>query len=165
MQALWLVEVGAGTGSFSELLLERGPESLSLVEPSADMHRLPAERVGRIGTRSRVETYNARLGAVAALIRERERPDSVIYVNVLEHIADDEAEPRVVRGALGERGRAFLFVPALGGLYGSFDELIDRRRYSRRELEAKCRRAGFEVLKSIYFEWPASCLGGSSIAC
>ncbi|MDQ3181194.1 MAG: hypothetical protein M3Q33_11810, partial [Acidobacteriota bacterium] len=30
-----LVEVGAGTGAFSELLLETSPETLSLIEPSA----------------------------------------------------------------------------------------------------------------------------------
>lgn len=30
-----LVEVGAGTGAFSELLFETGPETMTLVEPSA----------------------------------------------------------------------------------------------------------------------------------
>ncbi len=37
-----LVEVGAGTGAFSELLLETKPATLSLVEPSAMFETLKA---------------------------------------------------------------------------------------------------------------------------
>ena len=52
-----VVEVGAGTGSFSELLLERRLESLSLVEPSTAMYHSFAE-----GLKSEpsvvVKTYN-----------------------------------------------------------------------------------------------------------
>ena len=40
-----VVEVGAGTGSFSELLLERRLESLSLVEPSTAMHQQLCRRM------------------------------------------------------------------------------------------------------------------------
>ena len=40
-----LVEVGAGTGSFSEMLLARGAETLSLVEPSTEMYRRLVENV------------------------------------------------------------------------------------------------------------------------
>ena len=50
-----VVEVGAGTGSFSELLLAREPEALTLVEPSEGMHRLLVEHVGRLPTRARRE--------------------------------------------------------------------------------------------------------------
>ncbi len=149
-----LVEVGAGTGSFSELLLELRPDTLALVEPSPKMHRLLVERVGRIWTPSRVSVYNDTFaGAAARIAAGGARPDSVIYVNVLEHVAEDEAELRLVSETLAPGGRAFVFVPAFGWLYGSFDRQVGhRRRYTRAELAAKCRRAGLRVVRSVYFD-------------
>jgi SAM-dependent methyltransferase len=148
-----VVEVGAGTGSFSELLLAREPESLTLVEPSEGMHRLLVEHVGRIPTRARVRIHNDTFARVARRMTEEERPDSVIYVNVLEHVEDDEAELRLVAGALAPGGRALIFVPAFQWLYGSFDRQVGhRRRYTRGGLAAKCERAGFRVVKSAYFD-------------
>jgi SAM-dependent methyltransferase len=148
-----LVEVGAGTGSFSELLLERRPSSLTLVEPSADMHRLLVERVGRMSPGPDVRVYNDTFARVAARVAEEQRPDSIIYVNVLEHVEDDEGELRAVRGALAPGGRAFIFVPAFAWLYGSFDRQVGhRRRYTRRELSEKCERAGLRVVKAVYLD-------------
>jgi len=148
-----VVEVGAGTGSFSELLLAREPEALTLVEPSEGMHRLLVEHVGRIATRARVRIHNDTFARVARRLTEEERPDSVIYVNVLEHVEDDEAELRLVADALAPGGRVFIFVPAFQWLYGSFDRQVGhQRRYTRGELAAKCERAGLRVVRSAYFD-------------
>lgn len=148
-----VVEVGAGTGSFSEMLLGRGPESLTLVEPDAGMHRLLAERVGSLPTRARVRIFNDTFASVARRVAQEERPDSIVYVNVLEHVREDEAELRLAAGALPAGGRVFLFVPAFPWLYGSFDRQVGhQRRYTRAELAEKCARAGFRVLRSVYFD-------------
>lgn len=148
-----LVEVGAGTGSFSELLVARAPESLALVEPS-EMYRRLSERVSGWETRTRVRTFNDTFaGASASLRGEAERPDSVVYVNVLEHIEEDEAELALARDTLAAGGRLLLFVPAFNWLYGSFDEMVGhRRRYTRGELRAKCERAGLRVVRATYFD-------------
>jgi len=147
-----LVEVGAGSGSFSEMLLALRPESLALVEPSG-MHRQLVEAAASWQTETRVTIFNDTFDRVAARIRDAELPDSIIYVNVLEHVADDEAELALVRETLCEKGRAFIFVPALSWLYGSFDAMVGhRRRYARPELRAKCERAGLRIIKSIYFD-------------
>jgi len=147
-----LVEVGAGTGSFSELLLERAPDTLTLVEPSPEMHRRLAERVEGFRPKTRVRTFNDTFARAGRLIARGEAPDSVIYVNVLEHIEEDDAELRAVRGVLAPGGRLFVFVPAFRWLYGSFDRQVGhRRRYTRGELSGKCERAGFRVLKAVYF--------------
>lgn len=148
-----LVEVGAGSGSFSELLLARGPESLTLVEPSREMHRRLVENVGGRAGAARVRIFNDTFARVARRVAEEERPDSIIYVNVLEHVEDDEAELALMRDALAPGGRLFIFVPALPWLYGSFDRRVGHhRRYTRRGLAAKCRRAGLEVVEAVYFD-------------
>jgi SAM-dependent methyltransferase len=150
-----LVEVGAGTGSFSELILERKPESLTLVEPSRAMHAILDGRAREWATRADVETRNGVFAVVADEVCVRRRPDSIIYVNVLEHVHDDEAELRAVNRTLGRGGRVFIFVPAFKWLYGGFDRRVAHlRRYTRPELEMKCVAAGFKVLKSVYFDFP-----------
>ena len=148
-----LVEVGAGSGSFSELLVERPFDSLSLVEPSREMYALLTRHVETFREGAKVKPYNAVFRQVADTIREEQGPDSVIYINVLEHIEDDEGELRAVRETLAPGGRAFIFVPALPWLYGSFDRLIQHhRRYTKKELERKCEAAGFRVRLSRYFD-------------
>ena len=148
-----LVEVGAGMGAFSELLLARRPESLALVEPSSDMYRILRGRMAGAGAGTQVSVYNSTFAGVADEVMAASRPDSILYVNVLEHIEDDEAELKLVREALPEGGRLFIFVPALRWLYGGFDERVGHlRRYTKGELEEKCRRAGFRVVKSGYFD-------------
>jgi SAM-dependent methyltransferase len=148
-----IVEVGAGTGSFSELLLERKAESMSLVEPSTDMYQQLRRRMDDLSPSFRLQTFNDIFHNVAAQIRLSEQPDSIIYVNVLEHIADDAAELRAINETLERGGRLFIFVPALSWLHGSFDRQINHyRRYSKTELEQKCVEAGFNVITSRYFD-------------
>ena len=148
-----LVEVGAGTGSFSELLLESPAESVSLVEPSEAMHRTLRERVRQLGSSAKVETYNSTFADVAEQIKLSQRPDSIIYVNVMEHIRDDEAEFKAIWRTLDAKGRIFIFVPALSWLYGNFDKDVGHfRRYTKPELKEKCEGAGFKILKATYFD-------------
>jgi hypothetical protein len=80
--------------------------------------------------------------------------DSVIYVNVLEHVEDDTRELSLIYDVLPHGGRCFLFVPALMSLYGAFDRRIGHfRRYSKTELEQRCIGAGFNILRSTYFDF------------
>jgi SAM-dependent methyltransferase len=149
-----LVEVGAGLGSFSELILSHHPcETLSLVEPSGEMYQQLDARARRMPPSPRVTTYHASFPEAVPLITAKHSLDSIIYVNVLEHIADDQAELDAIHKALSDQGRVFIFVPALPWLYGAFDERVGhQRRYTKSELEAKLRRAGFQTIVSTYFD-------------
>ena len=143
-----IVEVGAGIGSFSRELLATHPESLTLVEPSSMFERLQAAFGGLDGVR----LYNDRFANVATEIRDSE-PDSIIYINVLEHIEDDIRELEIVRETLVPHGRVLLFVPALAALFSKLDAAIGHhRRYSRQELEQKVVKAGFHILETRWFD-------------
>lgn len=148
-----VVEVGSGSGSFAELLVNDQIETLSLVEPAAGMYKTLNERVGRLSTATRIKTYNAIFTEVAEQIKLTQKPDSIVYVNVLEHIADDEAELRAVHHTLASSGRIFIFVPAFQWLFGEFDRQIGHyRRYTKADLCEKCRRAGFRIVASKYMD-------------
>jgi SAM-dependent methyltransferase len=151
-----LVEVGAGLGSFSELILSRyACRTLSLVEPSASMYERLVARTQRVNTNTRVEAFHGTFASVARVIKARQAPDSVIYINVLEHVEDDEAELNSVCQSLTNNGRVLIFVPALAWLYGGFDKRVGHyRRYTRTELEKKLGRAGFKIVHSAYFDLP-----------
>lgn len=147
-----IVEVGAGTGSFSELLLSCSPELLVLVEPSREMFQLLEERLDRHEGSPKIQLHNASFIDVANQVKA-ETPDSILYVNVLEHIENDDEELAQVHETLPANGRVFIFVPAFQWLYGGFDERVGHfRRYTRAGLIKKCQEAKFNVLHSQYFD-------------
>ena len=149
-----IVEVGAGTGSFSELLLTTKPRSLGMVEPSAMFGALRSGLRSQ-ATSSTLTFYHDVFANVASDIHRNGPPDSIVYVNVLEHIEDDVEELRIVRATLEMGGRIFVFVPAMPLLYSKFDRHIGHfRRYRRDELRTKLETAGFRVNELRWFDLP-----------
>lgn len=147
-----IVEVGAGKGSFSEMLLDTEPDSLSLVEPSEmffDLERNISSGIN--GTR--VGFYHSIFERARSEIISQAKPDTIIYVNVLEHIEDDARELDLIHESLADGGRCLIFVPAMRALFSDFDrDLGHFRRYRKAELETKVRDAGFRILKSKFFD-------------
>jgi SAM-dependent methyltransferase len=142
-----VAEVGAGDGAFSELLLQLQPRSLTLFEPCTPMHERQPARV----------TDDPRVRRENAIFAERTSADdvfdTVVYVNVLEHIEDDRGELRLMHRALRPGGKICIFVPALRWLMSDHDRAIGHvRRYHRDELREKVREAGFEVERLHFFD-------------
>jgi SAM-dependent methyltransferase len=66
------------------------------------------------------------------LFGEPQRYDSIVMINVLEHIEDDVAALASLRRLLVPGGRVVLYIPALNGLYGPWDRKVGHyRRYSK----------------------------------
>jgi SAM-dependent methyltransferase len=87
------------------------------------------------------------------------RFDTVVCVNVLEHIEDDVAALRMFRDALVPGGRVLIFVPAVPAAYGPLDaELGHHRRYSAASLARAFREAGLD-LRSLRYTNPIGLLG------
>lgn len=143
------VEVGAGSGSVSQLLLELRPDKFTAVEPSEEMFPLLKQRFEK---NSVVDLHQAFFVDVQKPIK-RKGVDSFFYVNVLEHIPDDKTELQAVYNTLPLDGKLFIFVPAGKALFSDFDKKLGHyRRYHKKELENLCKNAGFKVLKSSYFD-------------
>lgn len=147
-----VVEVGAGTGSFSEMILETEPGILSLIEPS-EMFLELVKNVPGDDAATEVRHHRAIFEYVADEIKAEASPDTIVYVNVLEHIDDDERELELIYNTLEPGGRLLIFVPAVQALFSDFDRSIGHyRRYSKRELERKVSDAGFRIVKSKNFD-------------
>ena len=80
------------------------------------------------------------------------RFDTILCINVLEHILDDLEALRRMRALLEPGGVACLLVPAHPALYGSYDQLDGHyRRYTRRGLRPLIEQAGFRVERLYHF--------------
>src|SRR6202046_1238227 len=81
--------------------------------------------------------------------------DTVICLNVVEHIRDDAGALRNVWNILDDGGRAIILVPYGPKLYGSLDEVLGHfRRYTQEQLIEVAQRAGFRVEKVLKFNKP-----------
>jgi SAM-dependent methyltransferase len=141
-----VAEVGAGIGSISQLLLAQPLERLTAFEPSDNLFPMLAAALAG----------DARASAVHGLFGPGEAGkeyDSIVYVNVLEHVEREREELDRARAALRPGGHLLVFVPALAWLYSNFDREVGHyRRYSRDGLERVVGHAGFEVVRSHYFD-------------
>ena len=141
-----VVEVGAGRGDLSALLLQTGLNKLFVFEPSSNLFPV---------LKTKVEGWS-RIKAINEFFNPDLVPntiDSILYINVLEHIEDDRAELLNAYRALPVGGFLLLFVPALPQLYSEFDRSVGHfRRYYKKELIQRVEEAGFEVEKARYFD-------------
>jgi 2-polyprenyl-3-methyl-5-hydroxy-6-metoxy-1,4-benzoquinol methylase len=79
------------------------------------------------------------------------RFDTVLCVNVLEHIEDDRAALRTFKDVIVPNGRVLIFVPAVQAAYGPLDaELGHHRRYSKPTLAKAFADAGLDLLTLRY---------------
>jgi SAM-dependent methyltransferase len=82
----------------------------------------------------------------------RERFDTVVCLNVIEHVLDDVGALRNVRDALAPGGRAIVLVPQGPGIFGTLDEVLGhRRRYTEASLRRLALDAGLEPKEILPF--------------
>ena len=141
-----VAEVGAGIGTFSELLLTSGHvESLLLLEPEP---ACLAELQRRFADDHRVATSGEALPESSELAARAGTLDFVLCQNVLEHIPDDLAAVKAMADGLRPGGVLTVLVPAHPRLYGALDRIYGHeRRYDKGRLRYLADAAGLDVLE------------------
>lgn len=138
-----VVEIGAGIGTFSERLLDRGVSQLLLIEPEPACTAILQQR---FSADSRVTLSQDMLPDSPALKSQESSVDFVLCQNVLEHIPDHEAATQAIADALRPGGRFGVLVPAHPRLFGRLDRAYGhQRRYTRESLSAVLEGAGLEI--------------------
>jgi len=142
-----VLEVGSGIGTMSRPLADAADLVLGL-EPNVNCAmRAQEATAGHPRFSLRVchleECDRAELAS--------HRFDTVICVNVLEHIADDVGALRTFKDVLIPTGRVLIFVPAVQAAYGPLDaELGHHRRYSKPTLAKAFGDAGLDLITLRY---------------
>ena len=141
-----ILEVGCGTGNFSALIGNTGAELLGvdIDESFVEIARAATHHQPRVTIESRDITKSDWNAAF----------DTVVMLDVLEHLADDTEMLRRLWRALTPGGRLVLKVPALPGIFGTLDEVVGhKRRYTRRTLAEAIVGAGFAKPKCWSFNF------------
>ena len=131
-----VLEVGAGTGSITGLYAP-GRDVLAIDRSPWCVDEMEKRFAS-------VDNVEVRKVDLLELVDEGQRFDSVVMLNVLEHIEDDVAVLRMLGSLLEPDGRVVLYVPALNGLYGKWDRKVGHyRRYAPWRLRAVLDEAGY----------------------
>ncbi|MGP0072399.1 MAG: glycosyltransferase [Bryobacteraceae bacterium] len=137
-----VLEIGAGIGNLTRQLVAGRKRYVA-----TDVDREHLERLGnRLANRPNLEI--AELNAARSENHEpfHGQMDTVICLNVLEHIENDLEALRNIHLMLEGGGRAVILVPSGQSLFNSLDkELGHVRRYSEEQLRERMTAAGFDV--------------------
>ncbi|MEA2755336.1 MAG: hypothetical protein QOJ54_1625 [Aliidongia sp.] len=127
-----VLEVGAGIGTVAKSLCVGDMQRWVALEPDSGMaERLLADQAaGRLHGACEI-----RCGGVASL-SSTDLFESILYIDVLEHIENDRDEVRHAYAHLRPGGYLIILVPAHQALYSPFDAAIGHfRRYNRKQLQ------------------------------
>lgn len=128
-----VLEVGAGLGATTRALCGGAARAWLALEPDPELAEAARASFARDPLPLQPELV---CGTLEALPPER-RFDTILYVDVLEHIADDAGELRRAAGHLRAGGALIALCPAYPWLYSEFDRALGHhRRYSARALRA-----------------------------
>jgi SAM-dependent methyltransferase len=149
-----ILEVGAGKGSFTISLSKLDCTEWVCLEPDSAL----ADEIRQRRAANELPPYvNLVVGTEADLPKEQVF-DTILYLDVLEHISDDEAEVRRAARRLAIGGRLIILSPAFPMLYSKFDAAIGHyRRYTRKSLE-RLRPADIVAEAAFYLDAPGALL-------
>jgi SAM-dependent methyltransferase len=141
-----VLEIGAGIGNLTMHLVPRNVYWATDLNPEY------------LGTLERLRTNRPylRIAHVDATdgssFPAEQSFDTVIFLNVLEHLADDAGALRNVYAALENGGTAVVLVPSGPELFGTLDEVLGHcRRYTEKQLIEVGQAVGFTVERILKF--------------
>lgn len=124
-----VLEAGAGIGSTTQLLNDGSATDWLMLEPDLEMFKLLQKKLeeNKFPQNCRLQT-----GTTDHVSGEF---DTIIYIDVLEHINADAEEIRKAASLLNKNGHLIVLSPAFQHLFSPFDKAIGHcRRYNKKML-------------------------------
>jgi SAM-dependent methyltransferase len=145
-----VLEVGAGLGANTRFLKSRAVSSWTCIEPDPALAEEMRAGFVKDSLLSDCLVETTTTGSMG----NNRRFDAILYLDVLEHIADDRAELDRAARLLRPSGKIIVLAPAHQWLFTAFDSAIGHhRRYNRRSLQAiaprGCRLVSLSYLDSV----------------
>ncbi len=149
--AVW--EAGCGTGTYTQHMLSRGCGPIVATDLDEDV--LTAAR-RRFDGDPRVAVFPLDLSKPDEYRKlTRHAIQTIVCLNVLEHLEDDRMVLRQMRQLLQPGGRLLLLVPAHPVLFNGIDESVHHyRRYTARELREKLEERRVSNRPILLFQCP-----------
>lgn len=140
-----ILEVGSGIGTFSEKLSKNFPSSrLTLTDVSDEYIKILRERYQN---NKNIATHKLNLNSQTDYERiGYGQFDSIMAINVLEHVENDEFALNQLYNMLKDKGTLVILVPCHKFLYNVIDKDLGHfRRYSKKDLDTKIRKTKFTM--------------------
>jgi len=127
-----VAEIGAGLGGTTTALCSSQQDEWLCVEPDEALLKEIEKKISDEQLSSNIcKTF---CGYSAQL---KDKYDSILYIDVIEHIENDSAELQVASGLLRQGGHLLIIVPAHQFLFSPFDKMIGHyRRYNKKSLKS-----------------------------
>jgi len=139
-----LLEVGAGIGSFTKNY-KNNFTNISLTE-------LDKKNIKRLKKRFK----NSKIKILSKFTSEiGKKFNTILYMNVLEHIKNDKKEINISLSKLNKKGYLVILVPAHNELYTKFDKEIGHFRRYKINFFKKLKLKNSKIIKLQYLD----CLG------
>ena len=145
----YILDAGCGTGHTTLELLNEGYD-VTAIDISQELVNFTQRIIKENNYMGDVHT----LDLTNAKVFGENKFDTIVCLDVLEHIRDDELVIRNLCYILKKGGHLIVSVPALRFLYGSRDKKIGHyRRYGRGVLIEKLKTSGFDIVDLRYWNF------------
>ena len=126
-----VLEVGAGIGSTTTYLCDGSQRSWLCLEPDSDLFKeLEAKTVNK-----ELPALCTCIKGIVSDLKTDQKFDTILYIDVIEHIEDDNKELTETVKHLNPGGHLIILVPAYHYLFNEFDKAIGHyRRYNKKSL-------------------------------
>ena len=143
-----VLDVGAGLGATAKLLCSRKQSSWLALEPDEKLveRMREAQKAGEIPSHCEI-----RRGSLIDLPTDA-KFDSIVYIDVLEHIELDRAELENAAKHLAPNGRIIVLSPAHNWLFTPFDTALGHFRRYNRELIRKATPPSLVLDNAFYLD-------------
>lgn len=147
-----VAELGAGIGTFSQKIA-----SLKFETTAIDYNQSYLSQIKKNNPNIKTVLFDAVSKKMSSELVSRF--DTVITLNVLEHLEDDNLAISHISRMLSANGRLIILVPAFQFAFSQIDESLGHfRRYSKQKMFLLLKKNGFLIKKSKYIN-PLGLLG------
>lgn len=145
-----ILDVGCSIGNITKFFLKKSinvvgidvvPESINIIRKKFSKYK-------------NFKAYHMNAEGNEILKLKNNKFDTIVCINVLEHIKGDVKTLGDFHKILEDNGKLILFVPAIPSLYGSMDRVDHHfRRYTKKDLRKKLAYSKFKVNKIMYINF------------
>ena len=137
-----LAEVGPGKGEFFNYY-KRYLKAINLIEPDKNLFNLLKKKHNKKNVKITNKTIN----------NVKDKFESIIYFDVLEHIKDDLKEVQNAKKRLKDNGILIFSVPAFQIFYNEFDKSVGHfKRYNKKDFYKISKKTGLKIEKLVYYD-------------
>lgn len=149
-----ILEVGSGIGTFSKKIVCDFQNNQIVLSDVDTCYVNNLKNIFELQKNVQIELLD--LGTISDFEKIRRKLNTVIALNVLEHVENDIDALHHIYDALADNGKLILLVPAHKFLYNRIDESVGHyRRYSKKELLEKIGKTKFKIHQINYFNFAA----------